>query len=168
MSARVAFLALISTTFATSIWASVAGRRTAITPWSQRNKETIQCYNVFKRLGRSLTKNYLTTLITRGLKVISLTFNPLVRDVILFHLLSILKINETLIRELLENCHEKSLRCQAGQVSTWLPTQTRFRLRLKNSDKEVESQWTLKLVNRTKWSWDLIDGASYLDAWYEA
>ena len=31
MSAKVAFLALISTTFATSIWASVAGRRTAIT-----------------------------------------------------------------------------------------------------------------------------------------
>ena len=27
--------------------------------------------------------------------MISLTFNPLVRDVILFHLLSILKINET-------------------------------------------------------------------------
>ena len=50
--------------------------------------------------------------------MISLTFNPLVRDVILFHLLSFLKINETLIRELLENCHEKSLRCQAGQVST--------------------------------------------------
>ena len=95
MSARVAFLALISTTFATSIWASVAGRRTAITQdTSQRNRETVQCYNVFKRLGRSLTKNYLTTLITRGLKVISL-INPLVRDVILFHLLSFLKINET-------------------------------------------------------------------------
>ena len=116
MSARVAFLALISTTFATSIWASVAGRRTAMTQVKEIRK--LYSYNVFKRLGRSLTKNYLTTLITRGLKVISLTFNPLVRDVILFHLLSILKINETLIRELLENCHEKSLRCQAGQVST--------------------------------------------------
>ena len=39
MSARVAFLALISTTFATSIWASVAGRRTAITQVKEIRKQ---------------------------------------------------------------------------------------------------------------------------------
>ena len=42
MSARVAFLALISTTFTTSIWASVAGRRTAIT----HVKEITKLYSV--------------------------------------------------------------------------------------------------------------------------
>ena len=39
MSARVAFLALISTTFATSIWASVAGRRNAITQVKEIRKQ---------------------------------------------------------------------------------------------------------------------------------
>ena len=39
MSARVAFLALISTTFTTSIWASVAGRRTAITQVKEIRKQ---------------------------------------------------------------------------------------------------------------------------------
>ena len=39
MSARVVFLALIPTTFATSIWASVAGRRNAITQVKEIRKQ---------------------------------------------------------------------------------------------------------------------------------
>ena len=49
MSARVAFLALISTTFTTSIWASVAGRRTAIT----HVKEIRKLYSVIMSLNAS-------------------------------------------------------------------------------------------------------------------
>ena len=49
MSARVAFLALISTTFATSIWASVAGKRTAIT----QVKEIRKLYSVIMSLNAS-------------------------------------------------------------------------------------------------------------------
>ena len=49
MSARVAFLALISTTFTTSIWASVAGRRTAIT----HVKDITKLYSVIMSLNAS-------------------------------------------------------------------------------------------------------------------
>ena len=49
MSARVAFLALISTTFTTSIWASVAGRRTAITQVKEIGKQ----YSVLMSLNAS-------------------------------------------------------------------------------------------------------------------
>ena len=71
--------------------------------------------------------------------MISLTFNPLVRDVILFHLLSILKINET-YESFWRTVTKRVYVVKQGKSQHDFLHKQRFRLRLKNSDKEVESQ----------------------------
>ena len=76
--------------------------------------------------------------------MISLTFNPLVRDVILFHLLSLLKINETYASEIYESFWRTVTKSvyvfKQGKSQHDFLHKRGFRLRLKNSDKEVESQ----------------------------
>ena len=71
--------------------------------------------------------------------MISLTFNPLVRDVILFHLLSFLKINET-YESFWRTVTKRVYVVKQGKSQHDFLHKRGFRLRLKNSDKEVESQ----------------------------
>ena len=67
--------------------------------------------------------------------MISLTFNPLVRDVILFHLLFFLKINET-FESFWRTVTKRLFVVKQCKSQHDFLHKRGFRLRLKNSDKD--------------------------------